>query len=341
MVINLRDHTKDIWDIVNDGLKRQVIKIGPFNEFTGLTDTPDSYSGEAGSGVRVNATEDALEFYTISGGTDELVGVDAAATPGYLGAAAGDGVLRTAAPLTYADGGDYITLGLDQTAISITESQISDLGAYLTEETDPIFVAHPAYAIDADDMTDINNLSGTNTGDQESSDFDHGGLGGLADNDHPQYPNAATAPIRIASQTIVLDKNDSDFKTDSSGSPATTKLGIYRTWDFDIINPNQVYSKDTQVFVAVAKADMTITRIRVELNATTNQVAGDLKYADSFISLASATVINDFDTTSGVRDDSTITSASVAAGKCIYIQFDSQPHADITQMHVHIEWDYD
>jgi len=41
---------------------------------------------------------------------DTKVAIDSSATAGYLGAAANDGVLRTGAPLTYADGGNYITL---------------------------------------------------------------------------------------------------------------------------------------------------------------------------------------------------------------------------------------
>jgi hypothetical protein len=49
-------------------------------------------------------------------GTDEAVAVDAAATPGFLGAAAGDGVLRTSTPLSYTDGGDFVTITLDSTA---------------------------------------------------------------------------------------------------------------------------------------------------------------------------------------------------------------------------------
>ena len=46
-------------------------------------------------------------------GTDNKVGVDATATVGYLGAAYNDGVFRIVLnELTYADGGDFITLGL-------------------------------------------------------------------------------------------------------------------------------------------------------------------------------------------------------------------------------------
>lgn len=81
------------------------------NTFLGLSDTPGSYAGQSGEGLRVDAGETGLEFYTIVGGTDEKVGVDAAATPGYLGAAFNDGVLRVdSTNIDYTDGGDYVTL---------------------------------------------------------------------------------------------------------------------------------------------------------------------------------------------------------------------------------------
>lgn len=49
-------------------------------------------------------------------GTDELVGIDSGATAGYIGAAANDGVIRTTTPLSYTDGGDFVTITLDSTA---------------------------------------------------------------------------------------------------------------------------------------------------------------------------------------------------------------------------------
>ena len=90
--------------------------------FIELTDTPSSYSGQGLKGVRVNSAADALEFYTTVTDTDEKVGVDSGATAGYLGVASNDGVLRVNSPLTYADGGDFITLGTD-----ISVSDISDI----------------------------------------------------------------------------------------------------------------------------------------------------------------------------------------------------------------------
>lgn len=85
--------------------------------FVDLADTPASYTGQAGKYTKVNVTEDGLEFGTPAGATDKKVGIDSGATPGYIGAASNDGVLKTSSPITYSDGGNFITLGIDETAI--------------------------------------------------------------------------------------------------------------------------------------------------------------------------------------------------------------------------------
>lgn len=53
--------------------------------FLELTDTPSEYTGQGGKGVRVKSDVSGLEFYTISGSTDELVKISANdTTAGYL-----------------------------------------------------------------------------------------------------------------------------------------------------------------------------------------------------------------------------------------------------------------
>jgi len=54
----------------------------------------------------------------------EKVRVDKDALEAYLGASSSDGVLRTSSPLSYIDGGDYITLGLDTTANIVTSGTL-------------------------------------------------------------------------------------------------------------------------------------------------------------------------------------------------------------------------
>lgn len=51
-----------------------------------------------------------LIIYVPAGDEDKKVAVDSCATPGYLGAAFNDGVLRTGDNMSYADGGDFVTL---------------------------------------------------------------------------------------------------------------------------------------------------------------------------------------------------------------------------------------
>jgi len=106
--------------------------------------------------------------------------------------------------------------------------------------------------------------------------------------------------------------------------------------DFTIINPSGTYDNDTQIFIMWAKVDLIITNIQIELDISTQEVAGDLKYADDFQALGNATVIQAFDTTSG-KSNNTLDS-SVASGKAIYLQFDNQPNTAINQMHVHIQY---
>jgi len=56
------------------------------------------------------------------------------------------------------------------TGISITESQISDLDHFTTaDETDPVYTGSQAANITATDITNLGNLSNTNTGDQDIS----------------------------------------------------------------------------------------------------------------------------------------------------------------------------
>jgi hypothetical protein len=110
--------------------------------------------------------------------------------------------------------------------------------------------------------------------------------------------------------------------------------GAYPTlqYKFTVFNPYEAYTVDPNIcLVAAIPAAITVTKLEVTLNAAGDQIEGDLKWADAFIGKANATVINDFDTTSGVRVDTTITAGNVAAGKCLYLTLDEEPDPDITQ----------
>lgn len=61
--------------VLNNGSNEslQISASGGSITFTELTDTPNSYSGQAGKYVRVNSSENALEFTTASGGGGSLI----------------------------------------------------------------------------------------------------------------------------------------------------------------------------------------------------------------------------------------------------------------------------
>ena len=99
--------TIKLWDVENGG------SPGDANAILGTIAIP------ANSSILWNKGN-IKEIPTIAG-TDEKVGIDSSAVAGYIGAASGDGVLRTGAGLSYVDGGDFITLTVD---IGIADGKI-------------------------------------------------------------------------------------------------------------------------------------------------------------------------------------------------------------------------
>ncbi len=130
------------------------------------------------------------------------------------------------------------------------------------------------------------------------------------------------------------------------GTKATVSSGFLQgvtlTKSGTLFDPNAAQALDTQFLLwAGVPADLTITKLTVTCDASGNEIAGDIKWADAFIGFANATVIETFDTTSGVRVDAAIAAGTVAAGKDIYGQFDSQPNAAITQCGFSLDYDFD
>ncbi len=139
---------------------------------------------------------------------------------------------------------------------------------------------------------------------------------------------------------------DSKFKVAADGVVTvgnnTNISGQRFHWHIPIVSPNAVVTASTIIPICAATdAALTITKIQVTTSSASYEVAGDLKYADARIGLASATVVNDFDTTSGVRTDTSITSAAIASGKFVYLLFDSVPSASMTDCVIDVEGDYD
>jgi len=133
-----------------------------------------------------------------------------------------------------------------------------------------------------------------------------------------------------------------DFSSATVTLPERT-ANVDRHWNFNIWKPNSVYDDDTQVCIDPnTNAALTITKIIVTCNADPGtELDFNLKFADAFIGLANATVIAAMDTTNGAAEVSSFSDATVPAGKCVYIEFDGDPDANITQVSIKVDWDYD
>jgi hypothetical protein len=136
-------------------------------------------------------------------------------------------------------------------------------------------------------------------------------------------------------------------QTMSDGSTQSISVGKFipasKHFRVTIVTPSTTIGSSPIIIPITPKIDaaITVTNIEVSCNADpTTELTGDLKCADAIIGLANATVINDFDTTAGVRSDSTITSASVASGKAIYLSFDAQPDAALKSITYDITYNY-
>ena len=92
---------------------------------SGVGDTGPSDPGATGIGV----TGSSGATGPMPANPDVKVAVDAAATSDYLGALSSNGALRTTGPLTYTDGGDFVTLGVSTTEITVVTDVRYDSGS--------------------------------------------------------------------------------------------------------------------------------------------------------------------------------------------------------------------
>ena len=123
--------------------------------------------------------------------------------------------------------------------------------------------------------------------------------------------------------------------------PASVRTHHYL---FNVQDPNGVYNRDTQICIDPnTSGALTITEVQVTCDADpTTELNWNINWADAFIGLANSTLIVACDTTNGAADiDSGFSDATIAVGKCIYMEFDDAPDPNITQISVKVTWDYD
>ena len=112
-----------------------------------------------------------------------------------------------------------------------------------------------------------------------------------------------------------------------------------------VSNPQAVYTQRPQIFMFQAPWALTVTKIHIS-NPTTDDIAGDLKFADDTLTgvFANATVIDVCDTSSGsftVSASSDMDDATVPADKYIYFSLDSSPAAAVTDFFIRVDYQVD
>jgi len=265
------------------------------------------------------------------------------------------------------DGFVYITGGITSaktqnagTDVTVDLEEEAHAAEHTVSAADTVFPADP----DADRVLlwDDNpgvlawyDISGLGAGDMLKATYDISADGHVDGND-VAYGAAWNGDVNAPSMNAVYDEMET--KGDIAGqtwsgthnfSGATVSLPARQAnsehhFRVNLWNPNALYDVDTQICLCPAlPAAITITKIDVTCDADpATEIVLDLKWADAFIGLANAAVIDELDTTNGVASIAAgFDDADIASGKCIYLEWQADPAAAITQVCVDVTYDYD
>ena len=288
-----------------------------------IKDTHIDWGTGAGQVSPADASNEDIGDITITGGAY------AVENDSHDHSAAGSTVTIAVADITDDNAGTDITADLEE---EVTEGSLADSTIISADIKDGVIIEPD---LDADSVpNDGDILSYDSTGTNFAYIAPNAGTNITADLEEEVTEGS------LADSTIV----SADIKnaTVAYADMVANIPGLPHAWHIPIGSPNDVVTgSNTLVLVKATDAALTVTKIEATTSSASYEIAGDLKYADARIGLANAVVINVFDTVSGVLSDSSITSGAVAAGKCVYLQFDSVPNASMTDCGITVFWDYD
>jgi hypothetical protein len=156
-------------------------------------------------------------------------------------------------------------------------------------------------------------------------------------------PNSAADVALADAGNMHLNTTDEQLSFHSAADgeiPGEVALSLLKHLAISV-DPGSWYDSDAEIFLFTVKDDapegITIVEWTLSCNVDPDvEIAGDLKYADAFIGLANAAVIDVLDTTNGTSSEDTNANinggSAVVNGKVIYISFDSDPEGTCVQM---------
>jgi len=147
--------------------------------------------------------------------------------------------------------------------------------------------------------------------------------------------SVASSAAAASSATVAVAEAAS-----AATSAATASTNYFRFLRVTLVDPFVAYNKTPSICLLESlNAAISVTNLQVTCDADpTTEIAGDIKYADTFIGTANPGLISAFDTTNGVLRSTM--AVAVAAGKCVYLAFDTQPSSAITQVNFNIKYNY-
>lgn len=210
------------WHNYFDGLNRWVTGLISAIKFTDLTDTPNTYTGQAGKSVKVNVGEDGLEFFTPSSGVSDhtlLTNIGTSTHPQL-------DTERTASISHRADSTIHFTEGsIDHTAISNigtnTHAQLD------TEKTSS--EAHRANALIHFEKADIDHTAINNIGTYTHAQID-------SHIDNISNPHSVTANQVLPSQAgnagkfLTTDATNTSWATVTAGVSGSGTTNTIPLW---------------------------------------------------------------------------------------------------------------
>lgn len=238
----------------------------------------------------------------------------------------------------YLDGYLYRTLADNNTAIYFRDDRFTTYAGGRTM-IDAIETSQDILYLGNDSGADIDISIGPN-----ACLFIEGSSEKVTITDVLEIPHANADVTADETGELFYDESDDQFVfyDANSGELVANEVALSPIKHIAVaVNPGPWYDYSTTIFIMTigddAPSGIIIDEWKLSCDADpVDELDADLKYADAYIGLANATVIDALDTTSGVSSEDTDSNinggSAIPNGKVMYLQFNADPKKDYNQL---------